>query len=239
MMKLLPIVLLAACAEEGPAVATYEPPQAPVAFTTLGGWVATGGYQVVTISDKSQAGLSGRASDGFDVEPVGGAWPNLVAPEYHVRALASGEGTFAIETSHGAASGSVHSAEVARVQLVPPDYALDGHSAFAVDATRANLEIRLTDADGDVLVDGSVRATGQDMTMTAWNQLSVAHTGAVTITGDSFAPVTVQLAVVDGVDRIEAVTADGVTCRHAYKGDLEVVTTATQVKNPTVAINCD
>jgi len=235
MNKLLPIVLLAACAEQGPAVATYEPPQAPVAFTTLGGWVATGGYQVVTISDASQAGLSGRASEGFDVEPVGGAWPNLVAPEYHVRALTSGEGTFAIETSHGAASGAVHSAEVARVQLVPPDYALDGHSAFAVDASRATLEIRLTDADGDVLVDGSVRAPGQ----TAWNELTVAHTGAVTITGDSFAPVTVQLAVVDGVDRIEAVTADGVTCRHAYRGDVEVVTAATQVKHPTVAINCD
>lgn len=236
MLKLMPIVLLAAaCAEEGPPVATFQPPQAPIAFTTLGGWVATGGYQVVTISDKSQAGLAGSASDGFEVEPVGGAWPNLVAPEYHVRALAPGEGTFAIETSHGTANGAVHSAEVAQVALVPPDYALDGHSQFAVDATRASLEIRLTDADGDVLVDGSVHAPNQ----VAWNRISVPASGSVTITGDSFAPLTVQLALVDGVDRIESITVDGVTCRHAYKGDVEVVTTATQVKNPTVAANCD
>lgn len=231
-LLVLPI-LLAACAEAPGELAA--PTTAPLAFTTLGDGsiVATGGYQVVAIADRAQAGLSATASDGYDVEPVGGAWPNMVSPEYHVRALAAGSGAFAIATSHGIASGILESADVARIALVPVDYALAGNYHFIVDPARPELAVALFDNRGRRLVDGSLRVAGAPQT--AWDRITVTAATTITITADSIAPVTLPLQVGGEIDRIDEVGS----CLHAYRGELEVVSAQLVAQRPSRnAVNC-
>jgi len=230
---LLVLPFLVACAE-APGELT-APTSAPLAFTTLGDGsiVATGGYQIVAIGDRAQAGLSATASDGYDVEPAGGAWPNLVAPEYHVRALAAGSGEFAIATSHGIAAGTLESADVARIALVPVHYALAGNYRFIVDPARPEVEVALFDNRGRRLVDGSLRVTGA--TQTAWDRVVVDATTTLTISADSIATVTWPLQVGSAIDRIDEVG----NCLHAYRGDLEVVSAQLVVQRPSrTAVNC-
>ncbi len=116
-------VLVAACAE----APSYRPlpalPDSPVAFEPLQRAgdapivIATGGTEVISIADPASIGVSGDASDGFEVEPHDQAWPNMREPTYALRALAPGAGSFSIATDHGSASGSLAAADVARVAL--------------------------------------------------------------------------------------------------------------------------
>ena len=163
--------------------------------------VATGGYQTVTIADTAEAGLSGTASDGYDVEPFGDTWPNMTKPEYHVRALAAGTGTFSIATSKGVASGAIESADVTRVALVPIDYALADGYHFSVDRSRPEVEIALFDDHGRRLVDGSLHVAGA--TQTAWNRIRIDAATTLTISADSIEPVSFTIPVVSQIDRID------------------------------------
>ncbi len=226
-------VLVAACAE---APSPLPPPTtAQIAYTMLGNptIVATGGYQTVTIDDAAQAGLSGAASDGYDVEPFGGVWPNMVKPEYHVRALQAGTGTFAIATSMGVASGAIESADVTRIALVPIDYALTDGFHFAVDGTRPEVEVALFDDQGRRLVDGSLHVTGA--TQTAWNRIHIDGTANVAISADSFATVTIPVTLTTQINHIDEIG----NCLHAFRDDLEVVTAQVVVQQPSEsAVNC-
>ena len=227
------LVLVAACADApNPLPPTTT---APISFTVLGNpqIIATGGYQTVTIDDASQAGLSGTASDGYDVEPFGDVWPNMIKPEYHVRALAAGTGTFAIATSKGVASGTVESADVARIALVPIDYALADGFHFSIDPARPEVEVVLFDVRGRHLVDGSLHVAGA--TQTAWNRIRIDGAATLAISADSFATVSIPVTVATQIDRIDEVG----NCLHAYHGDLEVVTAQTGVQVPSEsAVNC-
>ncbi len=226
-------VLVAACAEAPTALP--PPTGAPIAFTVLGNpqVVATGGYQTVTIGDVAEAGLSGTASDGYAVEPYGDVWPNMQKPEYHVRALAAGTGTFSIATSHGVASGGIESADVARIALVPVDYALADGFHFAIDPARPEVEIALFDNHGRRLVDGSLHVGGA--TQTAWNRVRIDAATTLTVSADSIATVSFPVAVASQIDRIDEVG----NCLHAYHGDVELVTSQLAVQVPSeAAINC-
>ena len=48
-----------------------------------------------------------------------GVWPNMVKPEYTLRALTPGTGTFSIATSEGIAAGTFESADIARTVIDP------------------------------------------------------------------------------------------------------------------------
>ena len=185
MMKTLLVlpVLLAACADSTPTANLSDTPSNPVAFQELHAGaapaaIATGGIQVITIpDDPNSVGWSGTASGGFAVEPFGDVWPNMVKPEYHVRALGDDTGTFSIQTDHGIASGTVTSAEVARVdaQLL---------------AGTHTIEVALYAADGQRLIDGSLAihdAGDSSATQPAWDDLAVTAPGTHTlvITADS------------------------------------------------------
>jgi hypothetical protein len=227
-------VLVAACAE-APTATQPSPTTAPIAFTVLGNpqIVATGGYQVVTIADQAEAGLAGSASDGYEVEPFGDVWPNFVKPEYHVRALQAGHGTFSIATSHGVAAGAIESADVARVALLPVDYALTSGYTFAVDPARPEVEVVLFDDQGRRLVDGSLTIAGAKQT--AWNRIRIDTPTTLTISADSIE--TVALTVAGGADYDRIVEIGN--CVHAYRGELEVVSAQLAVQQPSEsAINC-
>ena len=183
MMKslLLVPVLVAACADAPSYPVPSDSPSNPIAFDQLrvdgaDAPIATGGIQVVTIPDPSSVGWSGQATSGFAVEPYASVWPETQKPEYHVVALADGSGTFSIQTQHGIASGSVSSADVARVE--------------ALTAGPGLIEIALYDRDGHRLIDGSLAihdvADGSAV-QRAWDQLSVATSGthSLVVTADS------------------------------------------------------
>lgn len=194
MTKLLVLpVLLVACADSTPTVDLSDSPSNPVAFDELHAGaapaaIATGGIQVVTIpNDPNSVGWSGTASGGFAVEPFGDTWPNMVKPEYHVRALAAGTGTFSIQTDHGIASGTVTSAEVARVDA---QLLADAHT----------IEVALYAADGTRLIDGSLAihdASDPSATQAAWDDLAVTAPGTHTlvITADSMPEAQVTVSV--------------------------------------------
>src|SRR5262245_22961766 len=138
---------LAACLDNGaPALYTHDDaPRTPTAFSALhvanqADVVATGGAQIVTIGAGLSVGWSGAATEGFAVEPYADVWPNTGKPEYRVRALGAGAGSFEISTSAGVAAGTLASAEVDHVAVLPADYELDGHSAFAVDTALPNIQ---------------------------------------------------------------------------------------------------
>ena len=222
-LKLVVPLLLAACAEAPGELA--PPTTAPIEFTRLGvvTTVATGGYETIAIADDAAVGLSATATEGYVVEPVGGAWPNMIEPEYHVRALVAGTGSFAIQTSHGVAAGDVASADVVRVALAPVNYALDGHSRFIVDPALPELEVDLFDNRGYLLVDGSLRIAGAPQL--GWDRMMVTSAAQLTIEADSIAAMTFSVDMADRVDRIVQVAELGRTCLHAYRDltDLDVV----------------
>ncbi|HUJ60197.1 MAG TPA: hypothetical protein VLX92_16940 [Kofleriaceae bacterium] len=182
----LPAVLLAACAET-PSYAPLQPlPTSPVAYDTLDHAgaapivIAIGGTLDIAIPDPGSIGVSGDASPGFEVEPHDGAWPNMKVPDYAIRALGPGTGTFSIATDHGIASGTVEAAEVERVAIARTSLGAGGHLI---------VELALYDAAGRSLVDGTLHLADDQpgATQTAWNQLAIAATGAHTlhVTGDS------------------------------------------------------
>src|SRR6266545_4310465 len=107
-----------------------------------------GGVAAFGIDDPASIGWYGEATDGFAVEPFDAdGWPNTQRAEYWVRALATGTGTFTIQTNHGIAAGSVFAAPLHEIALVPADYELDGRSAtFAIDRARPFVQVALLDA---------------------------------------------------------------------------------------------
>jgi len=249
---MLALPFLAACLDNA-APALYrgnDAPTTPAAFDALhvadqADVVATGGAQVVTIADHAAVGWSGAATTGFDVEPYADVWPNTRKPEYRVRALAAGTGSFEISTSAGIAVGALASADVDRVALLPADYRLDGHSQFVVDTALPNIQIALSDATGRRLIDGTLAAS--DDTAIAgkmgWDHLSLqptAGTHTIRITADSIPEQTLAVELATGIDRVESVE-DGVrTCYHAYRGSVEVATMVplTGTRDPN-ALNCE
>src|SRR5258706_15750588 len=185
MMKALALapLVLAACADPP----TYRPiddaPTTPIAFHALAiacrdslpasstaegrcgsidsqpAVIATGGMQIVTLTEALSVGWSGTASDGYAVEPFGDVWPNTKKAEYHVRALGQGVGSFSISTNNGIAAGTLDSAEVARVAVVPGSCA------------RGVAEVALYDASGRRLIDGSLQITGGSRL--AWDKVAL------------------------------------------------------------------
>ena len=234
--------VLTACLDTSAPAPEPGTPTTPIAFGELdaGGEVAiaTGGVQVVTIADPLAVGLSGQATSGYELVPHAGAWPNAEVPTYELRALADGHGAFSIATARGVAAGAIDSADVARVVVQPAAYQLDGHSAFALDAARPAIEVALFDATDRRLVDGSLAIAGA--TQTAWDQASVAGATTITVTADSFAPTTAQIAVTSTVDRVEQVMDEGRVCYHAYSGNVEVAAAMPAVVSPDpAATNCE
>lgn len=222
--------LLAACSQDVPDPPPSATPTTPVAYRQLQIGdapivIATGGVQIVTLGDPLAIGWSGTASDGWAVEPADDVWPNAGRPEYHVRALAAGTGDFAIATAHGIAAGTVASAEAASAAIVPGHYRLDGHSPFAVDRRRPQIEAALYDATGHRLVDGTLAITSPGARAVAWDELAL-ETGVdqqtvrvvVHLTADSIAPADLDVALASGFDRIEKLGS----CYHAYLGTTEV-----------------
>jgi len=116
--KALPLVLLAACATEV-TPRPSESPTTPIAFHQDGTLVANGGTLTITIPSEVSVGWSADATNGAEVEPASGVWPNMVKPEYTLRALTPGTGTFSIATSEGIAAGTFESADVARTVIDP------------------------------------------------------------------------------------------------------------------------
>jgi hypothetical protein len=244
---------LAACLDNsGPApYRGNDAPTTPAAFDALhvadqADVVAIGGAQIVTITDRSAVGWSGAATTGFDVEPYADVWPNTRKPEYRVRALAAGSGSFEISTSVGVAGGALASADVDHVALLPADYRLDGHSQFAIDTALPNIQVALFDATGRRLIDGTLVATDNTTATTAklaWDHLSLqptAGTHTIRITADSIPEQTLAVELASGVDRVESVQ-DGVrTCYHAYRGSIEIATMVplTGTRDPN-ALNCE
>ena len=249
---MLALPFLAACLDNaGPApYRGNDAPMTPTAFDALhvadqADVVATGGAQIVTIADHSAVGWSGAATTGFDVEPYADVWPNTRKPEYRVRALAAGSGSFEISTSAGVAGGALASADVDHVALVPADYRLDGHSGFVVDTALPNVQIALYDATGRRLIDGTLAAS-DDAAVSAklgWDHLSLQPTDGthtIRITADSISAQTLAVELATGVDRVESVQ-DGVrTCYHAYRGSVEIATMVplTGTRDPN-ALNCE
>ena len=131
-------VLLAACID-GPSYHPQAEPITPITSRPLQTIadrptvIAVGGAQTIAIDDPTSIGWSGAATTGFRVEPFDSdGWPNTERAEYWVRAVGAGTGSYAISTNRGMAVGTVDAAPVARVALIPVDYQLDGHSAFAL-----------------------------------------------------------------------------------------------------------
>ena len=224
---LLVPVLLAACVD-APALDNSELPATPIGFQQLQLGdaplvIATGGTQTVSFSDVSTIGWSGTASTGFELVPFADIWPATREQQYRVRAVtADGTGTFAIQTNRGIASGTVTSADVAKLALLPASYQLDGHSPFALDVSRPEVEVALFDASGRRLVDSTLVA---DATQTAWDTLQIdgsVGTQTIHVTGDSFAAEDLTIALANQVDRVESTTTAGLTCFHAYAGDIEI-----------------
>lgn len=234
-------VLFAACVDNGAAGPEAPTPTSPVAFAQLDAdgtaTIATGGVQIVSIADPLAVGLAGSATDGYELAPTTGGFPNGGLGEYRVRALTDANGAFSIETAKGIAAGQLASAPVERVAVVPSKYHLDGRSAFALDASRTDIEVQLFSADGRRLVDGSLAIAGA--TQTAWDRGTV--TGAtLTITADSFATESVNVTFATSVDHIDQVVEGGRTCFHAYAGNVEVATTIPNIVNPDpAATNCE
>ncbi len=137
--KALPLVLLAACAADVDRSPEPASPTTPIAFHQDGTLVATGGTLTITIPSDVSVGFSATA-DNADVTPASVTWPNMTKPEYAVRALAAGPGTFSIVTSEGIAAGSFDAADIARTVID--------------DQCR----VTLLDASGRQLVDDSVPA---------------------------------------------------------------------------------
>ncbi len=245
MWKLVALPLaLAACVDvDAPTYARLpDPPTTPITSRLLQTVanrpvvIATGGTLTVAIDDPTSIGWSGAATTGFTVEPFT-AWPNTQRPEYWVRALGAGTGSYTIATNRGIAVGTVDSAPVATVTLVPPDYQLDGHSAFALAPDRAIVEADLADNTDRRLVDAtlvlgeSLRAADAAVTP-AWDQLVLSRATGRHMVGVSAESFTArELAVdVDGtIDRTEKVTSGDRTCFHAYHGAVEIAATWTLV----------
>ena len=138
--KALPLLLLAACAQDS-VDRSPEPasPTTPVAFHQDGALVATGGTLTITIPSDVSVGFSATA-DNAEVTPASLTWPNLTKPVYEVRALAKGPGAFLIETNEGIAGGTFEAADVARTVI------------------DEQCHITLLDAQGRHLVDDSLPA---------------------------------------------------------------------------------
>lgn len=238
---------LAACLDNSAARPDPAAPTTPVMFSQLDAagatTVATGGVQVVTIADPLAIGMSGDATAGYELTPSSIAWPNAQGGQYTVRALANGSGDFSIDTAKGVAAGPVASAEVARVSLRPAAYHLDGHSAFAVDTARPQLEVALFDAEDNRLVDGSVAFVGA--TQTAWDAASVpgaagSYTVSVNLDSAPGETATVTVTAAAAIDHVEQTLEDGRTCYHAYAGATEVATVMADVVTPDpAATNCE
>ena len=137
--KVLPLILLAACAADVDRSPEPASPTAPVAFDQDGTLVATGGTLTITIPSDVSVGFSATA-DNADVIPAGVGWPNMTKPVYEVRALADGPGTFSITTSEGIAAGTFEAADVARTVIDD------------------QCHVTLLDAQGRHLVDDSIPA---------------------------------------------------------------------------------
>lgn len=244
---LLALPLLAGCVGDVSTPRLDDSPTTPIAFDQLHAGarpivIATGGTQIVTIPDPTSVGWSGTASDGFDLQPYAGIWPNTRKPEYVLHANAAATGQFSIATDHGVAAGELASAEVAAVALVPASYALDGHSPWALDPASPRVELALTDAAGRRLVDGSVQLASLDAHAIAWDTLELpAVTGAHTIAvhGDSFAPQQLIVNVGGAIDHVETTHDGDRTCYHAYAGTTEIATVLPMdgTRDPD-AINC-
>nr|HEX4316107.1 hypothetical protein [Kofleriaceae bacterium] len=238
---------LAACLDNSAAAPGRPEPTTPITFSELAAdgvsTVATGGTQTITIADPLAIGLSGDATAGYEVTPISQAWPNAERGTYTVRALAAGAGAFQIDTMKGVAAGSIASADVARVSIRPAAYRLDGHSAFAVDTSRPQVEVALFDADDNRLVDGSLAIAGTAATQTAWDTASLpatAGTYTVTASADSAPAETATITVTTAVDHTVQTTEDGRTCYHAYAGATEVATVIAAVVTPDpAATNCE
>jgi hypothetical protein len=184
--------LLVACADSPTYAVQSDAPATPIAFDALtvdgaSAPIATDGVQVISIPDPLSVGWSGSASSGFDVEPFGDVWPNTRKPEYRVRALGAGAGTFSIQTEHGVASGEVASTEVDRIAatLVSPHV----------------VEIALYAHDGRRLIDGSLAVhdeTDANAIRTAWDRLSIGAppgTHTLVVDADSFAERRVTITI--------------------------------------------
>ena len=236
----LPLLLVACVDVDAPSYAPQAaPPTTPITSRLLQTVadrpvvVATGGTLTVAIDDPTSVGWSGSATAGFSVEPFA-AWPNVVRPEYWIRATAAGTGSYSISTNHGIAVGTIDSAAVAHVTLAPPDYQLDGHSAFAIAPDRALVEADLVDGRGRRLVDatlvlGEAQHTGASAA-TAWDRLALSNAPGrhtVNAAADSFAARDLTVDVDATIDHTATVTANGRTCSHAYHGAIEIATTWT------------
>jgi hypothetical protein len=241
-------VLAAACIDHGPVAIdpNVDHPSTPIAFDQLqigdaSIVVATGGVQTITIPAALSVGWSAAASDGFDVEPDGDVWPNTRKPVYRVRALADETGgTFAIATNNGVATGSLASAELARLAVLPADYKLDGHSPVAFDTGYPSVEVALFDQADRRLIDGSLTIAG---TQIAWDRatltFAVGH-HELQVSGDSLPATALGLDVVDRVDRIEKVIDGGRACFHAYAGAVEVAQPMPMIaQHDPTAVNCE
>jgi hypothetical protein len=234
MTRALALIVLAGCTD-----LSYDPepvdPSTPVAIDMLRvdgqpGIVATGGTQAVAIASVASIGWSGEATDGFAVEPFDvDGWPNTHKPEYWVRALVAGTGSFVIRTNLGLAAGSIESADVATVAIVPHGYQLAGGGAFALDGTRLDVRAALLDPRGRGLVDATLvlADAGVPGTPRGWDGLTLGATigaHAIDVTADSIGDRRFSIEVRAGYDRIESVRVGDRTCRHAYAGDVEIVT---------------
>ena len=225
---LLLVPVLAACSQDVSYAPQAATPTTPIAFRQLqiGSApivVATGGAQIVTLADPLAIGWSGTATEGWAVEPVGDVWPNAAKPEYRVRALAPGAGEFSIATAHGIAAGTVASADAASAAVVPARYRLDGHSPFALDRARPQIETALYDAGGARLIDGTLAITATGARAVAWDELALATTAdhvTVHVTADSIPTAELDISLVRSIDRIEKIGS----CYHAYLGATEVAT---------------
>lgn len=240
------VSVLAACTTEG-LPAEHEAPTTPVAskaITAVEGHeivVATGGALAVHVVDQASIGLEGNASDGYEVEPYEvDRWPQTISTDYFVRAHVAGMGSYEIVTSKGIATGIVKSADVARVELVPASYELDGSSPFAFAANRTQMRAALYAADGRRLVDATLVIGA---TQTAWDGAFLPPTpGAhgVTLGAESFGERTFSIDVVQDIERLEQVRRGDRTCFHAYAGSTEVAAALTVTggtPDPT-ATNC-
>lgn len=230
-----PVLFAAACVGEAPAPDTSELPTTPIAFDARHAAdqpivIATGGTETVSFSDPAVlVGWSGTVTAGFELSPALDIWPSVREQSYQIRALGGATGAFSIQTNTGVASGSLASADVAAVTLVPASYRLDGHSQFALDTSHADVTIALVDAAGGRLVDTTLVATDATtaVTQTGWDTLALgasSGTRTIRVTGDSFAPTDLTIAVSDNraIDRVDTETSGELTCFHAYAGDVEI-----------------
>jgi hypothetical protein len=240
------LTVLAACTTEGLPVERETPstPVASKAITAVEGHaivVAAGGALAVHVEDQAAIGLEGSASDGYAVEPYEvNRWPQTISTDYVVRANVAGIGSYEIVTSKGIATGIVKSADVARVELVPANYELDGSSPFAFAANRTQMRAALYDGDGRRLVDATLVIGA---TQTAWDSAFLPATSgaqSVTLGAESFGERTFTIDVVQDIERVEEVRSGDRTCFHAYAGSTEIaaaLTITSGTPDPT-ATNC-